>query len=427
MIIFSGIVFFIAVAWFITILFRSENQLRNIFWPALIVKCIAGICVGLVYTYYYRQGDTLEFFSNGVRLAELTRTHLSSYVNFLFTSTFLTDEVVLLTFGDQRAVFMVKIVSLLSLVSFHNYWVITFYLSLISFLGAWYLVKQIHANFEGAVPAAVVAFLFFPSITFWSAGLIKETVAMAGLYFVCGLVIRIWFRQRITFVAVLAGILFAYLLWQLKYYFAGIFLAVVAASLMYRIASFKFRILVEGYWGLVGWFVFLIVFIGGVTLLHPNFQSHRLMVVMVQNYQAFHEFSDPDGVIVFHDLQPTLSSMLINSPKALVSGLFRPFIWEASNVFSIVIGFENLLLMILTIISLRYVSSIFKSSVRVLLVAIVVYVILLAIFITLSTPNFGTLARYRVGYLPFFVFLILLAPPLTTRLQQAFDKITNVN
>jgi hypothetical protein len=415
------------VVWGVLAIFRRENELRNVFWPALIVKCVAGICVGLVYTYYYKQGDTLGFFADGARLAQRAENHFASYINFLLTSEFLKDEAVILTFSDQRAVFMVKIVSMLSMVSFHNYWVITLYLSLFSFLSAWYLVRQIHANFETAAPAAMIAFLFFPSITFWSAGLIKETVAMAGLYFICGLFVRVWFRQSVTIIGIVTGILFAYLLWQLKYYFAGIFLAVVAATLVYRVASRKFENAFTGKRGLIVWFVFLTVFIGGVTLLHPNFQSHRLLGVLVKNYEAFHQLSKPDGAIVFHDLEPTLVSIILHSPKALFSGLFRPFLWEANNVFSIAIGVENLFLLILTFIALRYVSNIFMSNVRVLLVAIVVYVILLAIFITLSTPNFGTLARYRVGYLPFFVFLILLAPPVSIRLQNAFDKITKVN
>jgi hypothetical protein len=36
-----------------------------------------------------------------------------------------------------------------------------------------------------------------------------------------------------------------------------------------------------------------------------------------------------------------------------------------------------------------------------------VYVLILAGLLTLSTPNFGTLVRYKVSFIPVFMFLIL--------------------
>jgi hypothetical protein len=37
---------------------------------------------------------------------------------------------------------------------------------------------------------------------------------------------------------------------------------------------------------------------------------------------------------------------------------------------------------------------------------VITYSVLLCIFLALSTPNFGTLIRYRVGFLPFLLVLI---------------------
>jgi len=42
----------------------------------------------------------------------------------------------------------------------------------------------------------------------------------------------------------------------------------------------------------------------------------------------------------------------------------------------------------------------------------------LAVFLALSTPNFGTLSRYRVGFIPFFVFLTACGNVLLERLQR---------
>ena len=47
----------------------EKSSLRKFFWPALLLKLIAGICLGLVYTYYYSIGDTFLYFQDGVSLA----------------------------------------------------------------------------------------------------------------------------------------------------------------------------------------------------------------------------------------------------------------------------------------------------------------------------------------------------------------------
>lgn len=421
MTIFIGLIFFAIVAWVVLSIFRAEVALRNIFWPALVFKSVAGICVGMIYVFYYKVGDTLIFFSDGVLLADFAKTNTSSYIHFLLTSDFPGDTFVELSFGDRRAIFMDKIVSLFSLVSFDNYWLITFYLTLISFLASWYFVKQVHSSFPTTTGSAVVAFLFFPSITFWTSGMIKETIAMAGLYFICGIFIRVWTRKSLSLTSLATAILAVFMLWSLKYYFAGIFLAVILATLLYRFITLRFQTTAQGGRGHLIWLTIFIILISTVTLLHPNFKLHRLLTVMVQNYEAFHRVSRPDGVIHFSGLEPTAVSMIVSSPKALFAGLFRPLFFDANNLFALLISIENICLMIAFLFALQFVGRLFSPDVGVLLCAIVVYVILLAIFITLSTPNLGTLARYRVGYLPFFVFLLLLAPPIAIRLQNVFN------
>jgi hypothetical protein len=421
---FASVIFFAVVVWYIVVIFQTESSLKKFFWPALIVKSIAGIGLGLLYVVHYKVGDTLLFFEDALKLSQFAANDFGSYLHFLFTSDFLKDLRVELTFmSDERALLMVKIVSVFNLVSFSNYWLVTFYLTLLSFLGAWSFVRQIHQLFPAVTASAVVAFLFFPSVVFWTSGLIKETIAMASLYFLSGIFLRIWFLKKVSLASWLTSLLAIALLWSLKYYFAGVFLAVITASLIYRFLSLRIPSLCTGVQRYVSWSFILLLLIAGVTFLHPNFKSHKLLKVMVHNYEVFHEVSRPEAVIEFENLQPTLSSIVIHSPEALFAGLFRPIFFDATNSLSILLSVENLVILLLTLFALPHIPRIPRSNVAIILVAIIVYVILLAVFITLSTPNYGTLARYRVGYLPFFVFLILLAPPVATRLLNLYTKI----
>ncbi len=44
------------------------------------------------------------------------------------------------------------------------------------------------------------------------------------------------------------------------------------------------------------------------------------------------------------------------------------------------------------------------------LLALLLYTVLLATLLALSSPNFGTLLRYKVGFLPFLAYLLLIHP-----------------
>ena len=141
------------------------------------------------------------------------------------------------------------------------------------------------------------------------------------------------------------------------------------------------------------------------------------MEVVVSSYYEFQAISNPDDLIHYDALSATPLSLLKNSPWALFSGLFRPFITEASTAFQSFIAFENLVLLILTAGAITQVKKLVNSQYRVLLFAILMYSILLCIFLALSTPNFGTLSRYRVGFLPYLVFVLTIENPLVNKMM----------
>jgi hypothetical protein len=145
-----------------------------------------------------------------------------------------------------------------------------------------------------------------------------------------------------------------------------------------------------------------------VSIIHSNFHPQNFLGVIVQNYDVFRRVSQPGDAIVFPGLVPTVSSVLLYAPWAWISGLFRPFPWEAGNVFQALMATENIVLLLAMLTALPAVRHIARSPYRLLLLALIVYTGMLCVFITLSTPNFGTLCRYRVGYVPFFVFLVLI-------------------
>ncbi|HEX6227524.1 MAG TPA: hypothetical protein VFZ52_24070 [Chryseolinea sp.] len=396
---------------------QEKSDLRKFFVPALALKLASGILLGLLYTFYYSIGDTFLYFQDGVRLAALARTDIASYFSFLWAGDDSFPIWSTLAYQQPRAMFLSKVTSLFCLLTADNYWVTSMYFSGIAFVSAWIFVKKIDGRFTQERSAAILGFLFFPSVIFWSAGIIKESLAMASLFFLSFIFLKTWWRQKINGMEWLLIVLALWLVWNLKYYYLAIFLPVVFTALALRYVLSKFiiknlaiKILL---WCLLFTLPLLII-----SILHPNFYVERFTDVVVSSYYQFEGISNSEDMIHYKDLKPTPVSMMTNSPWALFSGLFRPFITEARALLQWLIAIENLILLMLATAAVTQTKKLVASPYRLLLFSIIMYSILLCVFLALSTPNFGTLSRYRVGFLPYFVFVISIENPFINKLMR---------
>jgi hypothetical protein len=404
----NGIVLLVISGW---VWKKNDHLLHKLYWPALSVKIVAGISLGIIYSTYYPVSDTFTFFQLAADKADLARTDFSSYLNFLFSKS----EGYFL--GEHRTIFYTKITSVLALITGNNYWLTTAYYSLLSFFSAWYLAKTIARIFPEYKIAACIAFLFFPSVVFWSSGVIKESLAITALFFITTVFLKLWTKEKLSVIAILLSVIAVWIIFNLKYYYLAVFIPVTVTALLARwICSVK-RIEAR-YQQIILWMCLLLGGFFLATFLHPNFSPNKVLTIIVANNKIFMDACTPDDVIHFYNLKPTWLSMLINSPWAMISGLFRPFVWEANTIFKFITGLENLILLVLAVISLRSIKHIVLSPYRLLILSVILYCAVLSIFLALSTPNFGTLARYGVGFLPFVVLLVMNQPWITKPLSK---------
>jgi hypothetical protein len=121
-------------------------------------------------------------------------------------------------------------------------------------------------------------------------------------------------------------------------------------------------------------------------------------------------------------LSATIKSVIINLPWALVSGIFRPFIGEGQGMLGLAASIENLFVLILFISFLWRFKIHSHRPISILVLAGISYCVVLCIFLALSTPNLGTLSRYRVGFLPFLIFMIAYRNPLVDWTVKKFSS-----
>lgn len=390
---------------------------RSHFFFALAFRLVAGILLGLIYTFFYTgEGDTFLFFDDAVRLTQSARAGTNRFFDLFFTEF----PAVALTNDQPRSIFFVSVVGCINFLTADSYWLTSLWLSFFSFAGAWYLVTKIVKAFPDARMLASISFLFFPSVVLWSSGVVKESLAFGGLCVLTGFFFAIHERQRFKAWEFLIALLSAYLLLNLKYYWAAVFFpAMLTGVIVGRIPGHL-------QWGMgKTWSIWLTVFLLlslGVSQLHPNFYLQNFLIVIKENHDAFVELSANTLYIQFYRLSASWGSVILNSPWALLSGCFRPFLFEAGNPMQILAGVENLLLLVLFLFQLSRLKLPHGRE-RIAFISALVYVVVLCIFLALSTPNFGTLSRYRIGFLPFLVFLLLMNSP--SMRGRSFRKIIN--
>lgn len=398
------------------LLARRWQSVRDMwYWTSWLFHLGAAVAVGLVYQHYYQANDTWVFFSDAQKLSALAKTNFSDYLALLVD---FSDEAFLpgIKTGDFRSLIFVKVLSLLCLIDGDNYWVSALYFGLISFVAAWFLFRKATSVWSTNLAAARFAFLFFPSVVFWSSGLEKETLTLASLFFLAGVFVHWYQFRKIPWRYWLPAIVATFLLWALKYYWAGVFFMSMAAAVLV-ILSGDAKPFVAKYRS--AFFIATFVVLGVlVSFLHPNFYLHRFMEVIVDNHGAFVSISADDNLIHYQDPSPTIPSFAMNAPWALFSAVFRPWLGEARGLLGLLAAVENTVIALLMIGCVVRIVRNPRKSWSTLTLALVSYCVVLAIFLALSTPNLGTLSRYRVGFLPFLIYLLSVDNPLLSFLQK---------
>ncbi|MEM9670975.1 MAG: hypothetical protein AAF992_00170 [Bacteroidota bacterium] len=381
------------------------------FLPALGIRLLCGWSVGLLYLYYYPGGDTWNYFSDGSMLADLARFNWENYLLSWFDPQYLPD--LLMYIQQPRALLMSKIISIGCLATQDNYWLISAYITTLSFAGVWYLGQSLVQLFPKTEQAVSIAWLGFPSFVFWSSGILKETIAVGIISFLVAEALRFYFSigSKGWGTRFLGWIVAAYGLWIMKYYYAAVLIPLLISIAISGRTGFARTYLVGKVVAIFGTLILL------ATLLHPNLNLDRFLGVIVKNHDAFVSMSDPGNIIHFFNLQPALGSILLNAPVALFSAWFRPLLFETSSPLQHLAGVENLLLLILAVVALRKVGHLsrIRQEIKLWLIAGLIYATLLGVLLALSTPNFGTLIRYKVAYSPFLLYTILVAIKSSTK------------
>ena len=361
-----------------------------VYSSALIIKLIAGITVGLIFFNYYGQGDTIDFFTKSKSIAALPwRDYL---VKLASPSNYSTS-------GQPRVLFFTKILSFFTFITGESYWLSSMYLSLISFFATWYLVTVFVRLSPQYKPVVIGCFLYIPTIVFWSSGILKDSLAFGALLFAIAATVKLYYLRKISISEFLIFGNSLFVLLKVKHYLLITYILFVGILLFLKLisqASLFSRVVAV---------IVIAVAIGTTQYVHPYLRFNRIALTLYENNQTIYENSDPENRLDLFLHAPTVAEIVKSTPSAIQIGLFRPSIFDKSTIWGWFHRIENTILAFLFAFSFILYFKLKPKLDTPMINAAAVAILLLATMLALSTPNFGTLVRYKNAFLPFLFML----------------------
>jgi hypothetical protein len=315
----------------------------------------------------------------------------------------------------SNTLFTIKILGLLNLASLSSQWLTSCYFSLGCFVACWGLVRTLARLFPAApVGAGVVAFLLWPSVVWWASGITKEALLLGSGTALIALFLQELYGEQPQHSWVRPGrwLLLGGLAWvhlRMRYFFAlpllGSLLALVSATLAERCGWLRAR------WPQLALVLLASLAVVGVLVVAVGGEPVSKAFVTKQlwgNYLHGIHTSPGRPHLVYQGLQPTVRSMASYFPLAAFQALVRPWLGESAAPLYLIAELENLLLAGLLVWAAVAVGRGRAGQLPpALVLALLLYCLVLAGLIGLSTPNLGTLHRYRAVLMPWLLWLLL--------------------
>jgi len=317
---------------------------------------------------------------------------------------------------------MIALVALLSLLTDDSLPAACTVIAVFSFFGKWVMYLALRRSLHVEVHRRLlIACMLIPSVVFWSSGLLKEAVAMAGFGWVLLGTQHLLAKQfvRGAICAALGGlpvalskpyVLVVFALAAAVWYYANRARHSPAASIL----SYPWRIAVG-----LGFAIGALIALGQ---LFPRYAVDTIGEQIAMQQQAFQHNVGGSTYVLGDPTQTTALGQLVFVPEALVAAFFRPFLFEANSPQILVNALET------TVLSFILVRVVWKKRfawvwghlrASPVLMFFLAFSVIFGVAVGLSTANLGSLSRYRVPLVPFFAGIILILDTVATRQSQA--------
>ena len=380
-----------------------------------ILKIISGIGLLILYKFYYgtNGSDIFNYYKDGEVVYNTINTNPIDFIKIITgIGNYSTELEPYLRentnywfkafnynlLNDNRLT--IRINAVLHIISNHNIYVHSIFFSFFSFIGLTALFKVFKLFYNNKLVLVIIVF-FIPSVIIWSSSMLKESVLMLAL----GMFLLSFFnvlKQKKLLLNISILLTSAFFLFVLKFY---VLFALIPGLIFLTTYNFYNKNPV---------LIFAGIYILIITLFFnsQHFSAYSLSEIMsFKQHDFINMINSSDNVgsrVDIPILEPTFVSYILAIPNALLNTFLRPSIFDIHSIIVLPSVIENILFLLLFIFSISYFDkNNFKNNLPFILFSFS-FVITLSILLGLTTPVLGALVRYKVPYLPFLAFILIL-------------------
>lgn len=406
----------------ISVFIRNQNIGRHPEYRYYVLgvtgKVFGGLAFCLIYLLYYGGGDTISYYETSYAIVNLFYKSPGDALTVLFSEP--SDELVYLfdsstgyplwyIWKNPNTYMVVRIITPFLIVTGKSYFLSTILIAWAGFIATWRLYRIFAELYRSISYEMALAFLFVPSVLFWGGGISKDALTLAATcWFVVGFYEMVVVRRKVI-QNLVTLLLASFVLLSIKpYIFICLFPGVMIWYLSTRAQKMSSRLLKSFLMPFLYGFIPVLALAVMVVFddLLGEYSLDQIItkasVTQADLKQDYYEGNSYD----IGDIDPTPIGFLSKAPIAIVSGLFRPFLFEVRNAVMLVSAMETTTLLVLVLLYI-YRTGLFRF-IRLLmndpqLFFMYSFSILFSFALGLTTPNFGALVRFKIPMLPFFV------------------------
>lgn len=405
----------------IFISYRNMSALGKYFRNGIILKLVGSLALGVIYKFYYGYGDTFNYHRDGKIIASALKNDPLVGLNLFLShgnmdSTNFEYSSKLVWFSAISEFTVSKLSALLGFIFFDSYFSISLGFALISFSGMWAWFKTLIKIYPNYIKEMAFAVFLIPSVIFWGSGLMKDTITLGALGWLFFGFYHLVVEKKKILVSICVVIISLYLLYVIRIY---LLLAFLPPAIIWSVLESSSRIKNKLARRLLVPFLLIASVIPAayiatsITEGHQRYDLDNVNKYIKINSDYLYYISQKEGGSTYslgnHD--GTLNSTIKMAPAAFWVSMFRPYVWESKNIVMLISALESTSLMILTLFVLYKVGPI--KTIKIILSNpylpfALIFSTFLAIAVGMSSYNFGTLVRYKIPILPFYVSAILI-------------------
>ena len=384
----------------------------------LLAKIYGGLLFALIYLFYYGGGDTVVYWMDAEVLATLITSEPKCYFNIMIGDSRvlwyycfdLSRNIPIHYLRDVQAYAVTRFTSPFAFLTVDSFLGCTILISWVSFGGIWRLYLVFCEEYPELTKQLAIAFLFIPSVLFWGSGIMKDTFTFTAACWMTASVYGLLLKRR-NVVRNSIYMLFAiYVMVAMKPY---IFVALLPGCLIWitfnRIQSIgnqMIRIMAAPVIMMVGLIGAAAVFSQASSNLGDYGAVDTIMERAIATQEDLKRDAYKGNSFDIGTIDPSAGGMLRKAPVAIFAGLFRPTLLDVRNPVMAISALENTALMLFLLYILFRVGPLgFAGHVfsRPMILFSFVFAIFFSFAVGLTTSNFGSLVRYKIPALPFFL------------------------